>query len=66
MDSKEVDDAMRRRLPVMYEGERYDRILEYVSSYEDSGRRRLSVGILQGRTLYRVPASRVTLAEEER
>lgn len=65
MDSKEVDDAMRRRLPVMYEGERYDRILEYVSSYEDSGRRRLSVGILQGRTLYRVPASRVTLAKEE-
>lgn len=65
MDSREVDDAMRKRVPVMYEGEKYDRILEYVSSYDDNGSRRLSVGLLQGRNFYRVLASKVTLAEEE-
>jgi len=66
MDSREVDEAMRKRVPVMYEGEKYDRILEYVSSYDDNGSRRLSVGLLQGRNFYRVLASKVTLAEEER
>jgi hypothetical protein len=65
MDSREVDEAMRKRVPVMYEGEKYDRILEYVSSYDDNGSRRLSVGLLQGRNFYRVLASKVTLAEEE-
>ena len=66
MDSREVDDAMRKRVPVMYEGEKYDRILEYVSSYDDNGSRRLSVGLLRGRNIYRVLASKVTLAEEEK
>ena len=65
MDSREVDEAMRKRVPVMYEGEKYDRILEYVSSYDDNGSRRLSVGLLQGRNFYRVLASKVTLAKEE-
>lgn len=64
MDSKEVDDAMRMRAPVVCDGQRYDRILEYVSSYDGNGRRRLSVGVLQGRTLYRVPASKVEFSEE--
>lgn len=64
MDSREVDDAMRRRVPVMYEGEKYDRILEYVSSYDDNGSRRLSVGLLRGRDIYRVLASKVEACHE--
>lgn len=66
MDSKQIDDAMRMRLPVVYDGRRYDRILEYVSSYDNTGQRRLSVVLLQGRSSYRVLASKVELAEEKR
>lgn len=61
MDNKQVDHAMRHRLPVVYDGKRYDRILEFVSSYDENGNRRLSVGLLQGRTLHRVPADKVEL-----
>lgn len=61
MDNKQIDHAMRHRLPVIYDGRRYDRILEFVSSYDDNGNRRLSVGLLQGRHLYRVPADKVEL-----
>lgn len=66
MESKQIDEAMRRRLPVTYDGRLYDRIKEYVLSYDDNGRRFLSVGVLEGRVLYRVPASKVELAEEEK
>lgn len=52
---------MKHRLPVVYDGKRYDRILEFVSSYDENGNRRLSVGLLQGRTLHRVPADKVEL-----
>ena len=61
MDNKQVDHAMRHRLPVVYDGKRYDRILEFVSSYDENGNRRLSVGLLQGRSLHRVPADKVEL-----
>lgn len=61
MDNKQVDHAMKHRLPVVYDGKRYDRILEFVSSYDENGNRRLSVGLLQGRTLHRVPADKVEL-----
>lgn len=64
MDSKAIDAAMRRRLPVRYNGERYDRILEYVLWYDNGGKRRLSLVLLQGRTSYRVPAEKVELLEE--
>lgn len=64
MDSRQIDEAMRKQLPVKYEGKRYDRILEYVSRYDDSCRRSLSVGLLQGRSLHRVPADKVELWEE--
>ena len=59
MDSREVDEAMRKQVPVMYDGEKYDRILEYISRYDDNGVRRLSVGLLKGRNIYRVLASKV-------
>lgn len=63
MDSKEIDHAMRHRLPVMFDGKRYDRIAEYISYYNDKKERCLSVVLLQGRTSYRVPADKVELAE---
>lgn len=59
MNSKQIDDAMRQQLPVKYEGKRYDRILEYISRYDDQCRRTLSVGLLQGNSIFRVPAEKV-------
>ena len=59
MDSREIDHAMRYRLPVMYEGKRYDRIAEYISFYDEHGKRHLSAVLLQGRTAYRVSAEKV-------
>ena len=59
MTSKQIDDAMRQQLPVKYEGKRYDRILEYISRYDDQCRRTLSVGLLQGNSIFRVPAEKV-------
>ena len=63
MDSKEIDHAMRHRLPVMYEGKRYDRIAEYISYYDEHGKRHLSAVLLQGRTAYRVSAEKVKEVE---
>ena len=65
MDSKQIDAAMRDRLPVVCDGTRYDRILEYVSFYDNNKNRRLSVVLLLGRHSYRVPADKVELAEKE-
>ena len=63
MDSKAIDDAMKRQLPVMYDGQRYDRILEYISWYDGNKKRNLSVGLLRGNHYCRVQADKVTLAE---
>ena len=63
MDSKEIDRAMRLRLPVVCDGVRYDRIQEYVSWYDDTGKRRLSCGIVRQNYIMRVPADKVELAE---
>lgn len=64
MDSKQIHDAMKRRMPVTYKGEVYDRVLEYISFYDD-GRHRLSAVLLKGRTSYRVPAEQVELWKGE-
>lgn len=64
MDSKQIDAAMRERLPVVCDGKKYERIIEYVSWYDNNKNRRLSVVLLQGRTSYRVPADKVELAED--
>lgn len=64
MDSKAIHDAMRKRLPVKCDGVRYERILEYVSWYDDEGRHKLSAVLLSGRYSMRVPADKVELAEE--
>lgn len=63
MDSKAIDEAMKRRLPVKYEGRRYDRILEYISFYDNNRKRRLSVVLLEGNSSCRVPADKVELWE---
>ena len=63
MDSRTIDIAMKDRLPVVFDGKRYDRIAEYISFYDDKKQHHLSVVLLQGRTSYRVPADKVELAE---
>lgn len=64
MDSRTVDEAMRKRLPVMYDGTRYDRIIEYISWYDRNRKHRLSVVLQRQRYSVRVPADKVTLEEE--
>lgn len=64
MDSKQIDTAMRNRSPVMYDGVRYARILEYVSWYDDLGKHRLSVVLLGRNCTNKVPADKVELAAE--
>lgn len=66
MDSRAIDEAMKRRLPVKYDGKRYDRIMEYVMYYDNDRRRHLSLVLLQGNASFRVPAEKVELAEEQR
>lgn len=60
MISQQIDEAMRNRKPVMYEGKRYPRILEYVLWYDKQGKRQLSA-VLLGEQNYsiRVPAEKV-------
>ncbi|MBQ9733940.1 MAG: hypothetical protein IJV74_06875 [Clostridia bacterium] len=64
MDSTQIHTAMREQLPVIYDGRRYDRIIEYISWYDTNKKRRLSAVLLLGRSSYRVPAEKVELAEK--
>ena len=64
MDSKTIDRAMRDRLPVMYEGRRYERISEYISWYTENKQHRLSVVLIKRNGSTRVPADKVALVEE--
>ena len=65
MDSKQIDHAMRHRLPVMYDGRRYDRIGEYIMWYDRQGQRQLSLGLIRNNCIMRVPADKVSPVEEE-
>lgn len=60
MNSNQIDHAMKHKLPVVYEGRTYT-IAEYISSYDDNKQRRLSVSLLDGRTLIRVAADKVKM-----
>lgn len=64
MDSKQIDQAMRKQLCVYYRGRRYERIIEYVMWYDYSGKRRLSAVLLSGRASIRVPAEDVYMEKE--
>lgn len=61
MDSKQIEAAMKEQTPVIYNGVQYRRILEYISRYDHSRKRQLSVVLepMQGRYTVRVPAEKV-------
>lgn len=61
MDRQQIDDAMKKQTPVVYDGVQYNRILEYISRYDHNRKRQLSVVLLpmHGRYTVRVPAERV-------
>lgn len=60
MDSRQIDEAMRNRTPVTYSGQKYVRILEYISWYDQQGKRNLSAVLLaDGNYTARVPAEKV-------
>lgn len=59
MDSKQIDAAMRKKTPVVCDGLQYERIVEYVSWYNDKGRRQLSVVLLDRNYTVRAPAEKV-------
>ena len=61
MDSTQIHKAMRDRMPVMYEGRRYDRITEFVAWYDSNKKLQLSVVLLSGNYTIRVPANKVAL-----
>jgi hypothetical protein len=63
MTSAEIDQAMRKRLPVVYDGRQYDRIDEYIAWYDRNGKRQLSCGLVRNNCIVRVPADKVKLAE---
>ena len=65
MTSAEIDQAMRKRLPVVYDGRRYDRIGEYVAWYDRNDKRQLSCGLIVNNCIVRVPADKVSLSEEK-
>ena len=62
MDSAQIDVAMRGQLPVIYDGQQYERITEYICWYDNKGIRRLSVNLKSGRSQMRVLADKVELA----
>lgn len=63
MDSKQIDYAMKHRLPVVCDGVQYERIAEYVMWYGNDGSRNLSAVLLLRNHSMRVPAHKVQLAE---
>lgn len=64
MDSKTIDRAMRDRLPVIWDGRRYEYISEYIAWYDGNKKRRLSVSLIDSKhNLHRVLADKVELAE---
>ena len=64
-DRDKILEAMRKRLPVIHNGIHYDRIIEYVSWYDNNGTLRQSVVLLQKRSSIRVLADEVVVLEPE-
>lgn len=67
MDSKQITEAMRLRLPVVYNGITYQRIIEYILWYDDTDTRKTSLVLLDdtNRSITRAPADRVELVAQE-
>lgn len=67
MDSKQIAEAMRLKLPVRYNGITYRKIAEYILWYDPTGNRRTSVSLLDknSHSITRAPADRIELAAQE-
>ena len=65
MDSKQITKAMRYRTPVYYDGQKYERILEYVLWFDSKNSKRLSCVLLEcnKHSSVRVPADKVYMEE---
>lgn len=61
MDSKTIHELMQRKTPVFYDGVRYDRILEYISWYDQLGKHNLSVVLIRGKSTIRVLADKISI-----
>ena len=61
MDSKTIHELMQRKEPVFYDGVQYDRILEYISWYDQLGKHNLSVVLIRGKSTIRVLADKISL-----
>lgn len=66
MDSKQITEAMRLKLPVRYNGGEYLRISEYILWYDAAGHRQTSVSLLDknNNSVTRAPADRVEMAAQ--
>jgi len=61
-----VFEAMKKHLPVEHKGIEYERILDYILWYDDNGKLRQSVVLLQNRSSVRVLVDEVTVVEPKR
>ena len=61
MDSKTIHELMQRKAPVFYDGVQYDRILEYISWYDQLGKHNLSVVLIRGKSTIRVLADKISI-----
>ena len=57
--NEQLFEAMKNRLPVIHKGTQYDRILDYIFWYDNSGTLRQSVVLLQNQSSVRVLADEV-------
>ena len=65
MESQEIIEAAKKRLPVVYDGVIYKEILEYILWFDNNRNKQRSVVLLDqnGHTTVRVLASKISLAE---
>lgn len=65
MESQEIIEAAKKRLPVVYDGVVYKEILEYILWFDNNRNKQRSVVLLDqnGHTTVRVLASKIRLAE---
>ena len=64
--NERIFEAMKNRLPVVFRGIRYERILDYIFWYDNTGALRQSVVLLENRTSVRALVSEVEVAEPEK
>lgn len=63
MTSEEIKDAMRKRLPVIWKGNTYEYIAEYILKYDEQQRSIKSLGLIDKlRRLVVVPVGEVSPA----